>query len=178
MDQVAQITSTFGVRWDLLATQVISFTIVCAILYKFAHKPILRMLDARRQQIAQGLANAAEINSRLEGIESQRQSILAEARLEAGRIVDRARFTAKRLEEEQKRLAAAAAEQIVHKAREAAVHERARMQADLKGEVGRLVVQTSAAVIGSVLTAADQRRLAEETARQLSRAAASGTGAA
>jgi hypothetical protein len=52
------------------------------------------------------------------------------------------------------------------------------MMAEAKQEVGRLVVQTSAAVIGSVLTAADQRRLAEEAARRLGGADASRLGAA
>ena len=41
------------------------------------------------------------------------------------------------------------------------------MLAELKREVGRLVVQTSAAVTGKILTPEDHRRLAEETARQL-----------
>ena len=43
------------------------------------------------------------------------------------------------------------------------------MLAELRREVGRLVVQTTAAVIGKVLTPDDQRRLAEETARHLAR---------
>jgi hypothetical protein len=42
------------------------------------------------------------------------------------------------------------------------------MLGDLKREVGRLVLHTTAAVTGKVLTADDQRRLAEESARQLS----------
>jgi F-type H+-transporting ATPase subunit b len=41
------------------------------------------------------------------------------------------------------------------------------MLADLKREVGRLVIRTTATVTGKVLTADDQKRLAEETARQL-----------
>ena len=41
------------------------------------------------------------------------------------------------------------------------------MLAELKREVGRLVVQTTASVTGKILTADDHRRLAEETARQL-----------
>ena len=39
--------------------------------------------------------------------------------------------------------------------------------AELKREVGRLVVQTTATVTGKVLTPEDQRRLAEETAKQV-----------
>jgi len=37
----------------------------------------------------------------------------------------------------------------------------------VRREVGRLVVQTTAAVAGKVMTAEDQRRLTEETAKQL-----------
>ena len=61
----------------------------------------------------------------------------------------------------------ATAEQILQKAREASEQEHARMLAELKREVGRLVVQTTTAVVGKVLTPEDERRLAEETARQL-----------
>jgi F-type H+-transporting ATPase subunit b len=41
------------------------------------------------------------------------------------------------------------------------------MLAELRREVGRLVVQTTAKVTGKVLTPDDQQRLVEETNRQL-----------
>ena len=63
--------------------------------------------------------------------------------------------------------AIARAEQIMAKAHEAAVQDHDRMLAELKREVGRLVVQTTTAVTGKILTVEDQRRLAEETSRQL-----------
>jgi F-type H+-transporting ATPase subunit b len=69
------------------------------------------------------------------------------------------------VEETQK--AIAAAEQILVRAHETTERERAKMLAELRREVGRLVVQTTASVTGKILTADDQRRLAEETARQL-----------
>ena len=53
------------------------------------------------------------------------------------------------------------------KAREAAAADHAKMLIDLKREVGRLVVQTTATVTGKILTPDDQKRLAEETARQM-----------
>jgi F-type H+-transporting ATPase subunit b len=78
-----------------------------------------------------------------------------------------AREVARRLQEQEARQATAAAAQVVQKAREAALLEHARMLAELRREVGHLVVQTTAAVAGKVLTADDQRRLAEETALRL-----------
>jgi F-type H+-transporting ATPase subunit b len=55
----------------------------------------------------------------------------------------------------------------VDKARQATEAEHARMLADLRREVGRLVVETTAKVTGKVLTSDDQKRLAEETNREL-----------
>ena len=74
---------TFGVDWPHLTAQTISFGIVCALLYWLAYKPVLRMLDERRQQIAQGLANTEKINAALAGIEAQRQGVLAEAQAQS-----------------------------------------------------------------------------------------------
>jgi F-type H+-transporting ATPase subunit b len=167
MSQVEQIARTFGVDWPQFFAQVISFAIVCALLYRFAYRPILATLAERREQIAQGIANATQIKAELARTEAQRQEVLAKASVEANRLIEEARAAAARVAQEETRKALAAAEDIVGRAREAAVQDHARMLAELKREVGKLVVQTTAAVSGKVLTADDQRRLAEETAKQL-----------
>ena len=165
--QVQQIARTFGVDWPHLTAQLISFGIVCALLYWLAYQPVLKMLDARRQQIAQGLENTNKINAALAGIEAQRQGVLAEAQTQSAKLIAEARDIATRLREQETQRALAAAEQIMVQAREAAALEHARMLGELRREVGRLVVQTTAAVIGKVLTPDDQRRLAEDAARSL-----------
>jgi F-type H+-transporting ATPase subunit b len=165
--QVAQIARTFGVDWPQLMAQVISFSIVCAVLYRFAYRPVLAMLAERREQIAQGLANAAEIKAELARTEAQRQEVMAKASAEGNRLIEEARAAAARVQQEETRKAVAAAEDIIARAREAAAQDHARMLAELKREVGRLVVQTTAAVTGKILTADDQKRLAEETAKRL-----------
>ena len=164
---MGEIASTFGVDWPHLTAQIISFSIVCALLYRFAYAPVLRMLDVRREQITQGQANTEKINAALAAVEAQRQGILAAARTEANRFIAEARESGRRLHEQEARRAASDAERIVARAREAAVAERTHMLADLKREIGRLVVQTASAVIGKVLTPDDHRRLAEDTARRL-----------
>ena len=167
MDQVAALAKTFGVDWPHLTAQIVSFAIVCAILYWFAYQPILRMLEERRKQIALGLENAEKINAKLASIEAERQGILAEARGKANEIIAEARDVGKRLREQENQRAVVSAEQILSKAREAAAQEHEVMLHQLKQEVGRLVIQTSAAVTGRVLQPADHERLAAETAREL-----------
>src|SRR5215216_6667637 len=93
---VQSIAQTFGVDWNHLSAQVISFSIVCAVLYRLAYTPVLRMLDARRLQIAQGLANSEKIKAALDNIEAQRQSVMAEAHVQATRMIADARGVAER----------------------------------------------------------------------------------
>jgi len=165
--QIEEIARTFGVDWPHLIAQMISFCIVCALLYRFAYGPILKMLEERRHLIAQGLANSERIRAELDRTEAQRQEIMLQANAQATRSIEEARAVAARLQAQETQKAIAAAEQIIVKAREAAAQDHARMLAELKREVGHLVVQTTAAITGKILTAEDQRRLAEETARQL-----------
>src|SRR2546421_9249014 len=153
----------FGLDGPHFLAQVISFCIVAFLLYRFAYKPILMMLAKRRERIAESLANADRIKAELARAEAQRQEILAQANTQANKLIEEARAAAARVQEQETQKAIAAAEQIVVKAREAAAQEQARMLAELKREIGRLVVQTAAKVTGKILTLQDQQRLAEET---------------
>jgi F-type H+-transporting ATPase subunit b len=165
--QIEQIARTFGVDWPHLISQMISFSIVCALLYLFAYKPVLRMLAERRQLIAQGLANSAKIKAELAKTESQRQEVLAEANKHADQLLEEAREAAARLRNQEMQKAHVAAEQILTRAQDAATQEHTRMLADLKREVGQLVVRTTSTITGKILTSDDQRRLSEETAKEL-----------
>jgi F-type H+-transporting ATPase subunit b len=167
MDQINGIAQQFGVDWPHLIAQIISFSIVCAFLYFFAYKRVLAMLEDRRQRIAEGLANAEKIKSELARTEVQRQEILTQANTQALKLIEEARAAAAKVQEQETQKAIAAAEQIITKARQAAAADHARMLSELKREVGRLVVQTTIAVTGKILTSDDQRKLAEETARQV-----------
>jgi F-type H+-transporting ATPase subunit b len=167
MNQIQEIAKTFAVDWPHLGAQIISFCLVCALLYFFAYKRVLAMLDERRQLIAEGLVNAQKIKAELAHTEAQRSDVLSQANAQATKLIEEARAAVAQVQEQETQKAIAAAEDIIRKAREAAAADHARMLAELKREVGRLVVQTTATVTGKVLTPEDQRRLAEETTRQV-----------
>lgn len=169
--QIQQLANTFGVDWPHLVSQIISFSIVCLLLHRFGYKPILKMLEVRRQQIAQGLADTEKIRAELAETEAQRQKVMLQANAQATKLIEEAHTAAARVQEQETQKAIAAGEQILIKSREAAAQEHARMLVDLKREVGHLVVQTTATVTGKILTQEDQRRMAEETVKQLAPAA-------
>lgn len=169
--QVQQIAKTFGVDWPHLIAQIISFSIVCFLLYRYAYKPVLAILDQRRRQIERGIADSEKIKAVLTKTEAERHEVVMEAGAEASQIIEEARAAAAQLRKNENERAIATAEQIIIKARDAAVQEQAHMLAELKCELGLLVVQATVQLTGKVLTPDDQRRLAEETIKQVAKAA-------
>lgn len=165
---VSEISRTFGFSPGHFIAQVISFSIVAFLLHRFAYKPILGVLEERRQRIAEGLANAERIKAEVARTEAERQDILSRTNAQANKLIEEARVAAARVQEQEIQKAIAQAEQIIAKAREAASLDHARMLAELKREVGQLVIQTTAKVTGRILSPEDQKRLAEETTRTLS----------
>src|SRR5467141_1189165 len=159
---------TFGWKWELFLSQVISFCIVAVLLRQFAYKPILAVLEDRRRKIEEGMLNAEKIRKELAEAEKRYQEIVAKANADAQRMIDEARESSAHVAERKQQEAIAAAEQILMKARETSAIEHERTMESLKRELGRLVVDTTAKVAGKVLTPEDQRRLQEEAARQLS----------
>jgi F-type H+-transporting ATPase subunit b len=167
LESARQTADTFGWNWQLFLSQVVSFCIVAFLLRRFAYKPILGVLEERRQRIAEGLLNAEKIKKQLAEAEQRHAEILAKANAEAQKMIDEARESSAHLAERKQQEAIAAAEQIITKARETSAIEHERTMESLKRELGRLVIDTTAKVTGKVLTSEDQQRLQEETSRQL-----------
>jgi F-type H+-transporting ATPase subunit b len=166
-DVARETASTFGFNPWLFFSQVISFALVALALRRFAYKPILAVLEERRQRIAEGLLNAEKIKQQLAEAEQRYAEILAKANTAAQKMIDEARESSAHIAERKQQEAISSAEQIIAKAHEAATFEREKTMMELKREVGRLVVQTTAKVTGKVLTSEDQKRLQEESTRQL-----------
>src|SRR6266404_9876792 len=91
-----QTAHTFGVDWSHFISQVISFGIVVVLLQRFAYKPILQVLEQRRQRIAEGLANADRIKQELAKTEAARQEVLSQANIQANKLIEEARAAAAR----------------------------------------------------------------------------------
>src|SRR5438093_7732184 len=121
--QAQGIVTTFGVDWSHLLAQIASFCIVCFILFRFAYRPVLAMLEVRRQQIALGVANEERIKAELARTEAQRQEVMAQANAQATKFIEEARAAATRLHEQEIQKAIPAAEEVLVKARDAAARD-------------------------------------------------------
>jgi F-type H+-transporting ATPase subunit b len=167
METVTQLLTTFGVAWPKFLAQVILFLTVYLILKKFAFGPIIAVFEQRRRTIEEAQENAEKIKRQLAESELRCQEILKKANADAQRIIEEGRASADAQTQKSLQQAIKDAEGIIEKANENVELERARMVAEVKGEMVRLVVDTTAKVAGKILTKEDQDRLASETTKQL-----------
>src|SRR5215212_12021483 len=103
----------FGFQTQLFVSQIISFCIVAFLLHRFAYKPILRVLEERRQKIAESLANAEKIKQELANAQAKAQELLNQANVQANRQIEEARAVAAKVQEQETQKAIATANQIV-----------------------------------------------------------------
>ena len=164
MGNVAQ---QFGVYWPNLIAQLILFAIVYFVLKRFAFKPIIAMLEERRRRIEEGQLNAEKIKKQLAEAQTKYEEILAKANADSQKLLEEVRASGDRLAEQKRQEAITAAEQITLKAQEAIALERDKTMAEMKRELGRLVVDATSRVTGKVLSPEDHEKINEETAREI-----------
>ena len=164
---LVDIPKQFGLNAWAFTCQVISFGIVAFLLYKFAYNPILAVLEERRKRIEEGLENATRVEKKLAEAQVAAGEIIAKANDEAGRMIEEARNAAKQISERENQRAVAQAGEIIQKAREAGEAEQKRLMAELRKELSRLIVETTARVTGKVLNANDQKKITEEATKEI-----------
>jgi F-type H+-transporting ATPase subunit b len=161
------ITQQFGLDPKYVVMQVISFLILFGVLYKFGIKPTIATMEERNRKIADGLKHAEEMQAKLAAAQQESAALVKQASVEAGRIVDEARKTAKEFLDKQALEASAKAADILAKGQQAIELEHKKMLAEARGEIARLVVVTTERVLAKKLSDADRAAYNDSAAREL-----------
>ncbi len=157
----------FGIEWHYVLFQGISFLILFGVLYKFGIKPTISAMEERQHKIDSGLKYAEQMKSQLAKSQEESAALVKTAQVEAGKIIEEARKTAKDFTDKvQKETTERAAEQLT-KAQQAIELEHKKMLADARTEIARLVVTTTERVLAKKLTDADRAGYNEAAAKEL-----------
>jgi F-type H+-transporting ATPase subunit b len=158
---------TFGIDWKVIVAQAVNFVLVAFILWKLAFKPVIASLDERRQKIADGLQFAEEARQQLADAEKRQAETLREANANAQAILHAAHDKAKAFEEQMRRATTAELEEMRRRTTEANELERQKMLSEVRQEIARLVVLTSARVLQSELDETERTRIAAAASREI-----------
>jgi F-type H+-transporting ATPase subunit b len=164
---VHDLVTKFGIDAVNVGMQLFSFSILAFVLYKFAIKPVLATMELRNAKIEAGLANAQATAARLAEAQVEIAAQLKAAQLNANKVIDEARKTAKELSE---REAAASTERTaaqLAKAQQSIELEHKKMLADARSEIARLVIATTEQVLAKKLSEADRAAYNEAAACEL-----------
>lgn len=136
----------------LLFWMALSFSIVFFILKKFAWKPIINALKERETSIAEALNSAQEARKEVEGLKTDNEKILAEARHEKELILKEARDIKEKIIAEAKEQANVEAQKHIENARLIIQNEKAAAINEIKQQVAELSVSIAEKVIRKELS--------------------------
>jgi len=151
-----------GINLGLLIVQIIAFFIVFLTLNAWVYRPMLNMLETRKQKIAQGLEDARVAADARADAEKQAAKILADAHTEAGKIVREATERAVAAGKQVKVATEAEAAQARESAMAEAELERNRILGDLRTQVAALALAAASKLVGEALDEKKQRALIDD----------------
>lgn len=163
-----QLIDTFHIDWKLLIAQIINFAIVLGVLYYFALKPLMKVMNKRSSDIEQSLENAKKVEQQLRDAEEKKDRIVTEAKKEAQIIAANASKEAEKLREEKLHQTRAEMEKLSERAKQDIRGEKEQMMKEAKQELADIVVAASSKVIGKEVDAQTNKELIEKTVNETS----------
>ena len=142
---------TLGIHFPSLAIYLVNFLLVLLLLYLFAYKPILRLMDQRADRIRESLEAADTARQEAASSQEAIQEQITEARREGQRIMDQAREASERFRTEEMDKARQEAEAFVERAKDDIARERDTALQEVRASFGDLAITAAERVIRSSL---------------------------
>ncbi|MBM3858480.1 MAG: F0F1 ATP synthase subunit B [Verrucomicrobia bacterium] len=146
---------------------VLTFVVMMGLLAKLAFKPIADALEKRGATIKSQLDEAEKSRADAKKLMENYQAQIAEARAEAGKILDEARVLSEKVRKELVDKANAESAALVQRAQEEIVRQKEKGVQELKDTVANLSVQIASRVIEREVNEATHRQLVDGLIKDL-----------
>ena len=157
-----ELLHSLGIDWRLLIAQGVNFAILLAVLGRFVYRPIMKMLDDRREGVRRAIEREEIAAAKLAAAEAEKEAMLADAGVRSQKIIDEARQSG---EEVKRKMFGEAKEEIKKMQADAAKKlqdERVNLVTEVKSEIGTLIVDTIEKTLGDVLDERSQGKMVEQ----------------
>ncbi|MBJ6117793.1 F0F1 ATP synthase subunit B [Pontibacter sp. BT310] len=158
------VTPGFG----LIFWQLVTFLIVLFLLTKFAWKPIMNALRERETSIENALSAAEKAKLEMQGLKTENEKLLAEARLERDKILKEASDAGNALVENARNKANEEGSRMIAQAREAIENEKRAAITEVKNMAAALSVDIAERILRKELNDPQaQQALAQDYIREV-----------
>lgn len=159
--------STFHLDVKLMIAQLVNFGIVALVLWYFALKPLIKVMQDRTKTIEKSIADAKKIEDRLAKTEVEKRQIIDATKKEAAAIME---DTSKKAEANKKEMvdkAKSEIEKLIAKGKAQISSDKDKMIVEVKAEVADLVVAVTQKVLGEALTKDVDKKVVEEAIKKI-----------
>lgn len=161
------ILSSLGIEWQQLLAQAVNFAVIASVLTFFLYKPVLRLLDERRERVRKAMEQADRMEQQTKEFEKIRLEKLKAIDQEAAELSARMKQD---VEQSRTQLLASAereAQSIVSKATREMSDAQERLERDFQERAVSLITTLAAKVIRREFTPADQERIVSALEKDL-----------
>lgn len=151
-----------GINTTWLLAQIVNFGLLLFILWRFAYKPVLKMLHDRKQKIVESLDYAEKVKQDAAGQQKEFEQKLQATRREMATATAAAAQAGEKEREVILAQAREEARKLVEQARGQIDYERKQMLVDLRDQVVHLSMLTTQKVVGTSLDENAHRKLVSE----------------
>lgn len=160
--------ATLGINLNIFIAQLINFLIVLLVLWKFAYKPILNILDERSQTIEKSLKQSKEIEERLNRVEIEQKEIIQSAKQDATIILETARQEADVRKQELLVAAKKEVERVVKQGKDQLQAEKVHMLQEAKAELVQMAVNATKKILESEVDEKASQKIAVDVINKMS----------
>ena len=157
-----------GIDLKSLIFQLVNFSILIFVLGKLLYKPIVRMLDSRREAIKKSMDDAEKVKKELAEIKERQDQILSLAREQAKGILAKETERAKAYYDESLKKASQDVEDLLERGEKGLTTQKEEFRQSLKLEVAEMVRESVKKVLSEGLSDSDREKLVTEQLSKIS----------
>ncbi len=159
--------AALGINGKIFLAQLVNFTIVLLVLWKWAYKPIIRLLEERQHKVEKSVKDAEEIEGRLKALAGEREDVLKTAKAEAQTVVDEAMAEADLRKTEMVEKTKREVERVIVQGKAQLVQEREAMVREARKDLVDVALAATKRIIGEEMNEKKATSLAEEVVRKM-----------
>lgn len=156
-----------GIQWSALIAQTINFLILLFILTRFVYKPILNVIDERRQLVAESIRKAEEIDRHAALLDQERSEKLKHTDEKIGVMLGQAKADAEAIRAEILKEANTSAAQTLEKGRQKLLSDRAQMMKELQQKLAHTIIHSAEKILKREFSKEDQAEMEADLEKAL-----------
>lgn len=164
-----ELLSKLGIDWKLLLAQILNFAILLGVLTFFVYRPLLTLIDARRERIRKAMEDAKTIEGQKGELARIREEALRRTDAECGALLGKTKREAEKAKADILGRAKEEVEQMLEKGGKQLEEERANVFAGIQGTLAQAIVRMTEKIIEREFSPSDQRRLVSSLVKDIPR---------